>query len=72
MSIDDHAHKPTLRRLPKSLPVVGSPSACAVARDLGFETVIEVDHGKEVVVAEGRMKIKATQGRCSFIGLIFY
>lgn len=29
-SIDDHAHRPTLKLLPKSIPVVGSPSAAKV------------------------------------------
>lgn len=62
MSIDDHAHRPTLQRLPKSLPVVGSPSAAAVARSLGYATVFEVDHGQEVTLCDGKIKIRATQG----------
>ena len=37
--LDDHAHKPTLRKLSKDTPVVGSPAAAAVARQLGFKTV---------------------------------
>ncbi len=37
--LDDHAHKPTLRKLSKDIPVVGSPAAAAVARQLGFKTV---------------------------------
>lgn len=62
MSIDDHAHRPTLRRLPKSLHVVGSPSAAAVARELGFLNVTAVDHGEEVEVCGGRLAVRATQG----------
>ena len=62
MSIDDHAHRPTLQRLPKSLPVVGSPSAAAVARSLGYTTVYEVDHGQEVTICDGKIRIRATQG----------
>jgi L-ascorbate metabolism protein UlaG (beta-lactamase superfamily) len=62
MSIDDHAHRPTLQRLPKSIPVVGSPSAAEVARNLGYSTVYEVDHGQEVVICDGKLKIRATQG----------
>ena len=62
MSIDDHAHKPTLQRLPKSIPVAGSPSAAAVARKLGYKTVYEIDHGKEIVICDGKLKIRATQG----------
>lgn len=62
MGIDDHAHRPTLRRLPKHLPVVGSPSAAAVARELGYTNVTAVDHGQEVTVCDGRLKVRATQG----------
>jgi hypothetical protein len=36
---EDHAHKPTLRALPKDIPVVGSPAAAEVARELGFTNV---------------------------------
>lgn len=62
MSIDDHAHRPTLQRLPKTLPVVGSPSAAAVARQLGYTIVYEVDHGQEVTVCDGKVTIRGTQG----------
>ena len=68
MSIDDHAHRPTLERLPKSLPVVGSPSAAAVARQLGYTTVYELGHGQEMTLTlnkgggEKKISIRATQG----------
>lgn len=62
MGIDDHAHRPTLERLPKSLPVVGSPSAAAVARKLGYSTVYEIMPGQELLLCGGKLKIRATQG----------
>jgi hypothetical protein len=62
MAIDDHAHRPTLEALPKTLPVVGSPSAAAVARSLGYQTVYEVDHGQTVTLCEGRLTVTATAG----------
>ena len=48
--LDDHAHRPTLAALDKRLPVVASPSAAAVARELGFVTVHSLAHGESVVV----------------------
>jgi hypothetical protein len=36
---EDHAHRPTLRLLPKHIPVVGSPAAAEVAKALGFTRV---------------------------------
>lgn len=62
MGIDDHAHRPTLKRLPKSIPVVGSPSAAAVARELGYSTVLEVRHGQHVSMCDGKIQIMATEG----------
>jgi hypothetical protein len=38
--LDDHAHRPTLKQLDKALPVVCSPTAAEVCRELGFKTVI--------------------------------
>eukprot|EP00197_Chlamydomonas_leiostraca_P013760 CAMPEP_0202865702 /NCGR_PEP_ID=MMETSP1391-20130828/6305_1 /ASSEMBLY_ACC=CAM_ASM_000867 /TAXON_ID=1034604 /ORGANISM="Chlamydomonas leiostraca, Strain SAG 11-49" /LENGTH=283 /DNA_ID=CAMNT_0049545569 /DNA_START=222 /DNA_END=1072 /DNA_ORIENTATION=+ len=61
-SLDDHAHLPTLRVFPKSVPVVANPSAAAIARSLGFTDVRVVDHGQSITVCEGRLKITATVG----------
>jgi len=62
MAIDDHAHKPTLQRLPKSIPVVGSPSAAALARELGYKDVYEVNHGQEISICNGKIRIRGTMG----------
>lgn len=60
--LPDHAHVPTLRQLPKELPVVASPAAARIAADLGFKRVYELDHGQEMTLADGRLRIKATAG----------
>ncbi|KAK9826181.1 hypothetical protein WJX81_004928 [Elliptochloris bilobata] len=60
--LPDHAHVPTLRQLPKELPVVASPAAARIAADLGFKRVYELDHGQEMVLADGRLRVKATAG----------
>lgn len=62
MSIDDHAHRPTLQRLPKNIPVVGSPSAAAVAREMGYKTVYELRHGQEIELCDGKVAVKAVKG----------
>jgi len=46
--LDDHAHKPTLKVLPKNLAIVAQPEAAELARGLGFTHVTEIDHGQEV------------------------
>ena len=37
--LDDHTHLPTLRKLPRSLPIVANPGAADVIRPLGFSNV---------------------------------
>jgi hypothetical protein len=44
--LDDHAHIPTLELLPKSLPVIASPTAAEVATKLGFTQVVSLAPGK--------------------------
>eukprot|EP00891_Asterochloris_glomerata_P002268 jgi/Astpho2/2268/Aster-x0102 len=60
--LDDHAHKPTLRKLSKDIPVVGSPAAAAVARQLGFKTVHGVDHWQTLELFEGRLQFQGVPG----------
>lgn len=54
---------PTLKELPKELPVVASPTAARIAADLGFKRVYELDHGQEMTMADGRLHIRATAGK---------
>lgn len=60
--LDDHAHKPTLQRLPKHKQVVGSPAAATVAEGLGFTNVIALHHGQSVQICDGQLSITATAG----------
>lgn len=62
MSLPDHCHKPTLEALPKTIPVVASPSAAAVARELGFQHVTMLDHGRSTNACDGKLRVTATAG----------
>ena len=59
--LEDHAHPDTLRRLDKSIPVVGSPSAAKVAQALGFTQITALKHG-EAFTLDPQIKIQATPG----------
>lgn len=58
--LPDHAHEPTLRALPKGIPVVASPSAARVATRLGFTRVSSIAPGSTVVA--GGVTFAATEG----------
>lgn len=59
--LEDHAHKPTLKMLDKTIPVVGSPNAAEVAEDLEFETVTSLAHGETYILQE-KIEIRALPG----------
>lgn len=59
--LPDHAHPPTLERLPRTIPVVGSAAAAAVARRLGFTAVTSLNPGERVTPLAG-LQIEATPG----------
>ena len=58
--LDDHAHSPTLQLLPRTLPVVGSLTAAAKVRGLGFESVRALKPGDSC--QHGDLRITATAG----------
>ena len=58
--LEDHAHPDTLTVLDKSIPVVGSPNAAKVVRNLGFTDVTELAHGEHTI--RGGVTIKAVPG----------
>jgi L-ascorbate metabolism protein UlaG (beta-lactamase superfamily) len=60
--LDDHCHMPTLRALPRSIPVVANPSAAARIAPLGFQSVTVLDHGQAATVAGGRLTVRAAAG----------
>jgi L-ascorbate metabolism protein UlaG (beta-lactamase superfamily) len=58
--LDDHAHKPTLSRLDRQIPVVGSPAAAKVVKELGFTDIKTLKPWEEVQI--GNLKILAVPG----------
>lgn len=60
--LPDHAHKPTMEVLPKDKPLVCSPAAAKIAAEMGFKNIYELDHGKSMDFADGRLNIRATSG----------
>jgi len=58
--LPDHAHPPTLERLPRSIPVVGSASAAGVVAQLGFRAITPLAPGETTRVAD--LAIEATPG----------
>ena len=61
---EDHAHRPTLRLLPRHIPVVGSPAAAEVAKALGFTRVtgLRANASVEVTTREASDE-RAVSGR---------
>jgi L-ascorbate metabolism protein UlaG (beta-lactamase superfamily) len=60
----DHCHPPTLALLDRQLPVVGSASAAARARQLGFSQVTALRPGEQLAWPDGdqQLQITATAG----------
>ncbi|NJK38277.1 MAG: MBL fold metallo-hydrolase [Oscillatoriales cyanobacterium RM2_1_1] len=58
--LEDHAHPPTLKQLDKSIPVVGSPGAAKVARELGYSQVTALEHGS--IYPLEQIEIRAVPG----------
>lgn len=54
--------RPTLQRLPKTIPVVASPAGAAVARSLGFRTVYSLRAGQSLGLLGGRLTVQGTEG----------
>lgn len=59
--LEDHAHRPTLERLDKTIPVVGSTSAAKVAKELGYGQVTPISPGQTYTFAD-RIEIRALPG----------
>jgi L-ascorbate metabolism protein UlaG (beta-lactamase superfamily) len=58
--LPDHAHPPTLERLDRSIPVVGSVGAAQVVRSLGYQQVTVLAPGETFEL--NQLQIKATPG----------
>ena len=59
--LDDHAHKPTLEKLDRSIPVVGSASAAKVVEQLGYTQVTSLTPGQTFTFAN-QIEIRALPG----------
>jgi L-ascorbate metabolism protein UlaG (beta-lactamase superfamily) len=44
--LEDHAHPPTLEKLDRKIPVVASPNAAKVVRELGYQNITTLSHGE--------------------------
>lgn len=59
--LEDHAHPETLRKLDPGLPVVASPNAAKVVREMGFTQVTALAHGESITIAD-RLIVQAVPG----------
>lgn len=58
--LEDHAHPPTLKELDKSIPVVASPNAAKVVKELGYTNITALEHQKTYQL--GQVEIQAVPG----------
>ena len=58
--LEDHAHPPTLEKLDRQIPVIASPNAAKVVRELGYETVNVLEHNQRHQIKQ--VEIKAVPG----------
>ena len=59
--LEDHAHPPTLKQLNKNIPVIASPNAAKVVKQLGYQQIISLNHG-ETFTLNHQIEIKAFPG----------
>lgn len=59
--LDDHAHRPTLQTLDRTIPVIASPSAAKVVQELGYTTITTLSPGDVHGFGE-RLQIQALAG----------
>lgn len=67
--LDDHAHQPTLKALDHNIPVVASPNAAKVVKELGYAQITTLNHGQEFILPE-KIKITATPGSLVGVNLV--
>jgi L-ascorbate metabolism protein UlaG (beta-lactamase superfamily) len=58
--LEDHAHPPTLKELDKTIPVVASPNAAKVVKELGYKNITALEHQKTYQL--GQVEIQAVPG----------
>ena len=60
--LDDHAHMPTLMKMPRHIPILANAEAAEKIKPLGFKDVQVIDHNESRSVAGGRLTITAFAG----------
>jgi L-ascorbate metabolism protein UlaG (beta-lactamase superfamily) len=59
--LEDHAHPPTLKQLDRNIPVVASPNAAKVVKNLGYDRINSLSHGEKFTLDE-IVEIQAVPG----------
>ena len=59
--LEDHAHPPTLKELDKQIPVVASPNAAKVVKELGYSQINTLNHEESFQLGQ-EVSIKAVPG----------
>lgn len=59
--LEDHAHRPTLEQLDKTIPVLGSPNAAKVVKQLGYTQVTSLTPGQTFTLTN-QIEIRAMPG----------
>ncbi|MGK7891388.1 MAG: MBL fold metallo-hydrolase [Leptolyngbyaceae cyanobacterium] len=59
--LEDHAHRPTLATLDRSIPVIASPTAAKVVQELGYMTITTLSPG-DVHLFGGQLQVQALAG----------
>ncbi|GFE68842.1 MBL fold metallo-hydrolase [Chroococcus sp. FPU101] len=59
--LEDHAHPPTLKQLDRNIPVVASPNATKVVKELGYTQITTLAH-QDKYIFENVIEIKAVPG----------
>lgn len=60
--LEDHAHPPTLKELNRDIPVVASPNAAKVVRELGYQDITVLEHERQESHQLGQIEITAVPG----------
>jgi L-ascorbate metabolism protein UlaG (beta-lactamase superfamily) len=59
--LEDHTHPPTLKLLDRNIPVVASPNAAKVVKELGYKQINTLAHEETFTFAD-KVEIKAVPG----------
>jgi L-ascorbate metabolism protein UlaG (beta-lactamase superfamily) len=59
--LEDHAHTPTLKQLDHNIPVVASPNATKVVKELGYTKITTLVYGESFTLYD-QVEIKAVPG----------